>query len=33
MPPWSKARADVVSAQLVGESVLWGALALAEEYL
>jgi glucokinase len=33
MPPWSKARVDVVPAQLVAESVLWGALALAEEYL
>jgi glucokinase len=33
MPPWSKARVDVVPAELVGESVLWGALALADEYL
>lgn len=33
MPPWSKARVDVVPAKLAGESVLWGALALAEEYL
>lgn len=33
MPPWSKARVDVVPAQLTGESVLWGALALTDEYL
>jgi glucokinase len=30
MPDWSKARIDVVPAQLAGHSVLWGALKLTE---
>lgn len=29
MPPWSKARVDVVPAALGGQSILWGALELA----
>jgi glucokinase len=33
MPAWSKARIDVVPAGLGGHSVLWGALALANEHL
>lgn len=31
MPPWSKARVDVVAAELGGHSVLWGGLKLAEQ--
>jgi len=31
MPPWSQARVDVVPAELVDDSVLWGALALTAE--
>lgn len=30
---WSKARVDVVPASLSGDSILWGALVLAEQYL
>lgn len=33
MPPWSKARKEVVPAELGGHSVLWGALKLAEQEL
>lgn len=33
MTSWSKARIDVVPASLVGDSVLWGALALAQEHI
>lgn len=33
MPAWSKARIDVVPASLTGQSVLWGALKLAERYI
>lgn len=33
MPPWSKARLDVVPAALGGQSVLWGALALAKQHI
>jgi glucokinase len=33
MPAWSKARIDVVPAALCGHSVLWGALALANQHL
>ncbi len=31
--PWSRARKDVVPAQLADQSILYGALALAENYL
>jgi glucokinase len=31
--PWSKARVDVVPAALGDDSVLWGALVLAQTYL
>lgn len=33
MPAWSRARIDVVPAGLGGHSVLWGALALANQYI
>lgn len=33
MPAWSKARIDVVPAALGSQSVLWGALALAQQHL